>query len=465
MDWLKSYTGKGFLIGLSIAILLSLLCILIVWACDFVFSPAGSSSPVGFCETIIDFYFPILIVFAFTLHGGFAAHVIPSLVLILLFVCMGMFIGWLIDRFQKKYGLSTKAKAALVVIISVVYILIFFSALAVYFDNKDYLSGVVEEIKTKNCAKEGEFLSDVLNESPRECCGDLNKINSMFADKTGECKWGAEAPFCTSSECGNEICESVENSCNCPEDCRKEELDEEQLQDEIMRKMMENEEIVRYLKYLCHSKEENCGSSFFYKWKKENNNHYIAFLSHFADEEYKADPFNYSPAIFLVNLETGEVQSQSAHDGSFYYRTNLYWQTYSNEEYGYEINIPSDAVMRDPSKDTSGIFWDGKLDGVPYILIFSFISQDDLNRMGVSYCGAHSDDERCEVFKWRDLNAGIDWNIEAGEGAYNHANAQIQHPELGQVVISLMYRPTQDVKTFFHQILATFKFTEAEKID
>ena len=70
------------------------------------------------------------------------------------------------------------------------------------------------------CAEDGEYLSDVANEGPQECCDNLNTLAATHPNSdTGECALGAEAPLCTSTVCGNSICEYIENVCNCPEDC------------------------------------------------------------------------------------------------------------------------------------------------------------------------------------------------------------------------------------------------------
>ena len=76
-----------------------------------------------------------------------------------------------------------------------------------------------------DCAKQGEQFSVVYEEYPNNCCNDLTEWNSGFdtrtsiADECYETGLLAGSPVGTCINCGNGICEEIENPCNCLEDC------------------------------------------------------------------------------------------------------------------------------------------------------------------------------------------------------------------------------------------------------
>ncbi len=75
------------------------------------------------------------------------------------------------------------------------------------------------------CAKEGEQFSQLYDEYPENCCEGLTEWDSgmdtriSIADKCYETGLPAGYPVGTCINCGNGICEDIENPCNCPEDC------------------------------------------------------------------------------------------------------------------------------------------------------------------------------------------------------------------------------------------------------
>jgi len=77
-----------------------------------------------------------------------------------------------------------------------------------------------------DCAEEGEQFSKVyVGEYPESCCEGLIEWDSGFDTRevvNGECvETGMVSgwPVGTCLNCGNSVCEDIENVCNCPEDC------------------------------------------------------------------------------------------------------------------------------------------------------------------------------------------------------------------------------------------------------
>ncbi len=77
-----------------------------------------------------------------------------------------------------------------------------------------------------SCAKEGEYFSSVFKDQyPEHCCTGLTEWNSgmdtsiSVADKCYATELLAGYPVGTCINCGNKVCESIENPCNCPADC------------------------------------------------------------------------------------------------------------------------------------------------------------------------------------------------------------------------------------------------------
>ena len=77
-----------------------------------------------------------------------------------------------------------------------------------------------------DCAKEGETYSKVFTDKyPENCCAGLTEWNSGMDTRkveNGECietGMAAGSPIGTCLNCGNGICEEIENICNCPKDC------------------------------------------------------------------------------------------------------------------------------------------------------------------------------------------------------------------------------------------------------
>lgn len=66
------------------------------------------------------------------------------------------------------------------------------------------------------CGEDGDFLSDVQGMGNTKCCDGLNIISFYCKGNIGE------NGMCTSTFCGDDVCEYPEDICNCEEDCEKE---------------------------------------------------------------------------------------------------------------------------------------------------------------------------------------------------------------------------------------------------
>ncbi|MBT4322359.1 hypothetical protein HOC06_01350 [Candidatus Woesearchaeota archaeon] len=71
------------------------------------------------------------------------------------------------------------------------------------------------------CGADGTMLSDMLGMGyVTKCCEGLNTISPFYWDEErGECGFYGEGGICTSTECGDGVCEDPEDICNCEEDC------------------------------------------------------------------------------------------------------------------------------------------------------------------------------------------------------------------------------------------------------
>ena len=79
----------------------------------------------------------------------------------------------------------------------------------------------VEDDDSEKCAKAGESIGENLpldaDTKITKCCEGLTKIYISDLDSNGNCENIMDISLC--SNCGNNVCESWENKCNCPEDC------------------------------------------------------------------------------------------------------------------------------------------------------------------------------------------------------------------------------------------------------
>ncbi len=149
------------------------------------------------------------------------------------------------------------------------------------------------------------------------------------------------------------------------------------------------------------------------------------------------------------------------------------WKTYTNEQYGYEFKYP-EKNRYEPQRllgDTSPIFCyllDEKatpksIKGTACIWP-GFISQEELNTMGITYCGSYPKDLRCQSLKFNnEVSFSIDWGVDVPDTNQKKASAWISYPKGGIITIEL--QPVEPKsKEIFIQILSTFKFTDSTQL-
>lgn len=147
---------------------------------------------------------------------------------------------------------------------------------------------------------------------------------------------------------------------------------EKDLKEAIVKKMIKNEEIRKYLLNMCHQNEIDCPDNAFYKWEESR----IAFLSNLSEEKWKQDPFKYSTEIYKVDLNEGDVSRLSPFDGSYYHLLNISennneWDLYINKRLGFSIKTPKNTAFFGGSceKMDSSLFSQIESEGISYCYV------------------------------------------------------------------------------------------------
>lgn len=151
------------------------------------------------------------------------------------------------------------------------------------------------------------------------------------------------------------------------------------------------------------------------------------------------------------------------------------WKTYTNNNLGISFQYPPNHI--EPQRDigSTGFVIGYPLEGGmigknvnTYWITFGYISQTQLNTMGVTYCGGTNDTSRCESKQIGGVDSMIDWGIpiettQIGDGGKEEKITQLQaffmipHPNGGRVTFELQ-PVVPESKEIFNQILSTFKF-------
>tara|TARA_Y100000310_G_scaffold340343_1_gene435772 strand:+ start:472 stop:831 length:360 start_codon:yes stop_codon:yes gene_type:complete len=110
----------------------------------------------------------------------------------------------------------------IVIILAVILVVAFYPSE----NESDVFNEESEETEeTEGCIGEGDRKDAILNE---QCCEGLTPVSSCFFYQPEYEGTGAEENGCVRtlgcmtsicSDCGNDLCEGLENRCNCPADC------------------------------------------------------------------------------------------------------------------------------------------------------------------------------------------------------------------------------------------------------
>ena len=154
------------------------------------------------------------------------------------------------------------------------------------------------------------------------------------------------------------------------------------------------------------------------------------------------------------------------------------WEAYKDDKLKFEFQYPpfSCEVQR-AIGDTSFVacYLPKGQNGGPkgtigaYTVSLGFISQEQLNVMGVTYCGAYpNDSSRCESLKIGGVNSIIDWGINVPITTYDSAGkekessevrASVWIPHPGGGIVTFVLQPViPESKTVLYEILSTFRF-------
>jgi len=143
-----------------------------VYACNYGFNPGGMNIPSGACESIGFFYIPFLVLYLFAIFGGPIGFIVPSIIAISICTGVGGLIGWLIDRKQKKSGISIVTKNIVYVSLAILFLLLIVSTLFVYMDRKEYISNLRAEHKAME-----EFKEEISFLNPKWLPGGVEKYH------------------------------------------------------------------------------------------------------------------------------------------------------------------------------------------------------------------------------------------------------------------------------------------------
>jgi len=136
-------------------------------------------------------------------------------------------------------------------------------------------------------------------------------------------------------------------------------------------------------------------------------------------------------------------------------RRNGKWETYKDEQLGYEFSYPAtwQSPQSSPGAPWSVTYHDfSKANNVWYDLTLGYISPGQQELMGIDFCTANPNNSRCESRRVGKATAFIDWGSNSSDAAF------IKIPLTKGGIVTFTLRPnTAQAKSLFLPILDTFK--------
>lgn len=144
-------------------------------------------------------------------------------IILLIIGIIGLIFGIIRWRLYHRADRLKNNFSKLIIIFSLIIIILsLVSNYIVYSKN----SSILTKNQESNCAKTGEKFSSVYDEYPKNCCDGLNEWQSgmdtsiSIGDSCYQTGAASGSPVGTCINCGDNLCSSIENPCNCPLDCK-----------------------------------------------------------------------------------------------------------------------------------------------------------------------------------------------------------------------------------------------------
>lgn len=190
----------------------------------------------------------------------------------------------------------------------------------------------------------------------------------------------------------------------------------------------------------------------------ESNSYYIKVLNEF--DPLRRNPRGFSPGMNACEnisasgreLRPEGQRGSTSQQGSSASTTDE-WKVFQDVRYNFRFDYPAKWSIENQPDATRNLILKTEENNE----IITITPRVSLTVMGISYCGAYPEDNRCEVLK---TNSGssvtINWDVD------REANAMFSYPEGTYGESFTLHKINPHTKTIFRKILLTFKFLSVE---